>query len=81
MFHPYDKNREIGTAWYGRHVVFITCNPYTNQFTQLHKSLHAPTEPPHTTCAETISQFLSIGYQIAAITPLSKTEIQYVLVK
>ncbi|WP_010283940.1 hypothetical protein [Bacillus timonensis] len=81
MYQPYESYREIGTAWYGRHVVFITCNPVTNQFLQLHKSLHAPTEPPHRNCAETISQFLSIGYKIAAISPLSNNNLQYVLVK
>ena len=81
MYNPKGLNREIGTAWYGRHVVLITCNPTTNQFLQLHKSLHAPTEPPHPNCAETIYQFLSIGYNIAAIAPLSHNEVQYILVK
>ncbi|MEH7224379.1 hypothetical protein V7112_11290 [Bacillus sp. JJ1566] len=81
MYYPNDINREIGTAWFGRHVVIITCNPVTNQFLQLHKSLHAPTEPPNPNCAEAISQFLSIGYKIAAIAPLSHNEVQYVLVK
>ncbi len=81
MYYPEGLNREIGTAWFGRHVVLITCNPATNQFLQLHKSLHAPTEPAHPNCAETISQFLSIGYNIAAITPLSHNEVQYILVK
>ncbi|WP_077618517.1 hypothetical protein [Bacillus sinesaloumensis] len=81
MYHPGGRNREIGTAWYGRHVVLVTCNPVTNKFLQLHKSLHAPTEPPHPNCAETISQFLSIGYKIEAIAHISHNEIQYVLVK
>ncbi|MFS0823052.1 hypothetical protein [Bacillus sp. 1P02SD] len=81
MYHSNNIYREIGTAWYGRHVVLISCNPLTNQFLQIHKSLHAPTEPPHPNCAETISQFLSIGYKIAAIATLSHNEVQYVLVK
>ncbi|MCC3358422.1 hypothetical protein [Bacillus sp. REN16] len=81
MYHPNDLHREIGTAWYGRHVVLVTCNTSTNQFLLLHKSFHAPTEPPNPNCAETLSQFLSIGYKIAAIAPLSHSEIQYVLVK
>lgn len=80
MFH-YPYQREIGTAWYGRHVVFITCNPNTNQFLQLQKSLHAPTEPPHQNCAETIAQFVSIGYQLVAVVPISNAEIQYILIK
>lgn len=73
--------REIGTAWYGRHVVLITCDRIKNQFLSLQTSLHAPTEPPNSNCAEVLSQYVSIGYQIAAVVALSKTEIQYVLVK
>ncbi|MFT4414130.1 hypothetical protein ACLM5H_09740 [Fredinandcohnia humi] len=81
MHNNYRTYREIGTAWYGRHIVFITCNPVTNQFLQLQKSLHAPTEPPHPNCAETMSQFVSIGYQITAVVSLSPTKVQYVLMK
>ncbi|MCH1627362.1 hypothetical protein [Fredinandcohnia quinoae] len=80
MFYKNFK-REIGTAWYGRHVVIITCNSITNQFIRIHTSLHAPTEPPNPNCAETISQFISIGYKIAAVVPISNIEVQYTLIK
>lgn len=72
---------QIGTAWYGKHVVIIRCNPMTNQFIKLDTSLHAPTEPPHHSCAETVAQFLSIGYNIVAILPITVTEIHYIMVK
>jgi hypothetical protein len=51
-----------------------------NQFIHLYKSFHAPIEPPRQNCAETLSQLLSIGYHIIAITPLSPGQIQYLLV-
>lgn len=73
--------QQIGTAWMGRHVVIIHCNPVTNQFLTLYTSIGAPTEPPHSTCAETLSRFLSIGYHLVMVTPISNSEIQYVLVK
>ncbi|PFO01463.1 hypothetical protein COJ85_17270 [Bacillus sp. AFS076308] len=79
------KNREIqtqpiiGQAWTGRHVVLLQCTT-DNQFINLYKSFHAPIEPPRQNCAETLSQLLSIGYHIVAITPLSPVQIQYLLV-
>lgn len=69
----------IGQAWMGRHVILIHCST-NNEFLQMYKSKHAPTEPPHQNCAETLSQLLSIGYTIQAITPISPREIQYLLV-
>ncbi|MEH7120643.1 hypothetical protein V7128_24975 [Neobacillus vireti] len=69
----------IGQAWTGRHVILLHCT-IDNQFLHLYKSFHAPIEPPRQNCAETLSQLLSIGYQIKAITPLSPYEIQYFLV-
>ncbi|MDR4946724.1 hypothetical protein [Neobacillus cucumis] len=69
----------IGQAWTGKHVVLLHCTN-DNQFINLYKSFHAPIEPPRQNCAETLSQLLSIGYQIAAITPLSPYQIQYLLV-
>ncbi len=72
---------QIGTAWYGRHIVFIRCNPFTNEFIKLDKSLHAPTEPPHKNCAETVAQFVSIGYKVISVVPISQFEVQYVLMK
>jgi hypothetical protein len=69
----------IGQAWTGRHVVLLHCTN-DNQLLYLYKSLHAPIEPPHQNCAETLSQLLSIGYRIMAITPLSANHIQYFLV-
>lgn len=69
----------IGQAWTGRHVILLHCN-LDNQFISLHKSLHAPIEPPQHNCAETLSQLLSIGYRIHAITPISASQIQYFLV-
>jgi len=70
----------IGTAWHGHHVVMIRCNPYHNQFLKLDHSLHAPTEPPHPNCAETLAQFISIGYQIHSAVPISESEVQYILI-
>jgi hypothetical protein len=77
----YQSQREIGTAWYGRHVVIIRCNPQSNDYLGMHKSLHAPTEPPTKYCAETLSQYLSIGYSIINTYPISPSEVQYILVK
>ncbi|MEH7549209.1 MULTISPECIES: hypothetical protein [Bacillaceae] len=71
--------RIIGQAWTGRHVVLLHCTT-DNQFINLYKSFHAPIEPPRQNCAETLSQLLSIGYHIEAITPLSPVQIQYLLV-
>ncbi|QOR65166.1 hypothetical protein IM538_15170 [Cytobacillus suaedae] len=79
--HNLFKWREIGTAWHGRHVILIRCNAYTNQFLQLDKSLHAPTEPTHSNCAETLAQYLSIGYELIGISQLSQSEVLYVLRK
>lgn len=69
----------IGQAWTGRHVVFVHCTE-NNQFNELYKSYHAPIEPPRSNCAETLSQLLSIGYRIQAITPIPPNQIQYFLV-
>lgn len=71
----------IGTAWQGHHIVMLRCNPYTNQLLGIAASLEAPTEPPHPTCAETLSRFISIGYNLIISTMISPTEIQYILVK
>ncbi len=75
------NRREIGTAWHGRHVILIRCNVYTNQFIQLDKSLHAPTEPAHSNCAETLAQYFSIGYELIGVNALSQSEVLYVLRK
>jgi hypothetical protein len=69
----------IGQAWTGRHVVLLHCT-MNNQLINLYKSYHAPSEPPRENCAETLSQLLSIGYQIHAITAISPNQIQYLLV-
>lgn len=81
MNRPHFFRREIGTAWYGRHVIQIRCNAHTNQFLQLYKSLHAPTEPTNPNCSETLAQYLSIGYELIGVTPLSHNEVLYVLRK
>lgn len=69
----------IGQAWTGRHVVLLHCTK-NNQYIKLYKSFHAPIEPPRDNCAETLSQLLSIGYRIHAITAISANEVQYFLV-
>jgi len=69
----------IGQAWTGRHVILLHCT-IDNQFMNLYKSFHAPIEPPRQNCAETLSQLLSIGYHIMAITPISPVQIQYLLI-
>ncbi|SEN63864.1 hypothetical protein SAMN05192533_11668 [Mesobacillus persicus] len=69
----------IGQAWTGKHVVFLHCT-LDNQLIDFYKSKHAPIEPPQPNCAETLAQFLSIGYKIHAITALPQNQIQYVLV-
>ena len=69
----------IGQAWTGRHVILLYCI-INNQLINLYKSFHAPIEPPRHNCAETLSQLLSIGYRILAITPISSNHIQYFLV-
>ncbi|MDF0725746.1 hypothetical protein PY093_03335 [Cytobacillus sp. S13-E01] len=72
---------EIGTAWYGRHVVIIRCNPYLNKFLEIAKSLHAPTELPNENCAETLAQYFSIGYELLEVTAISQNEVLYILRK
>ncbi|MHC0039599.1 hypothetical protein [Pseudoneobacillus sp. C159] len=69
----------IGQAWTGRHVILLYCT-IDNQFSNLYKSFHAPIEPPRSNCAETLSQLLSIGYKLHAVTPISSNIIQYFLV-
>ncbi len=69
----------IGQAWTGRHIVMVHCTA-NNQFIELYKSYHAPIEPPRQNCSETLSQLLSIGYRIQAITAISPNHLQYVLV-
>jgi hypothetical protein len=69
----------IGQAWTGRHVVLLHCT-VDNQFHHIYKSFHAPIEPPRQNCAETLSQLLSIGYRIHAVTPFPPNHIQYFLV-
>lgn len=69
----------IGQAWTGKHVVLLNCTE-NNLFKALYKSYHAPIEPARQNCAETLSQLLSIGYRIHAITPLQSNQIQYILV-
>ena len=69
----------IGQAWTGRHVVLLHCT-VNNQLNALYKSEHAPIEPARQNCAETLSQLLSIGYRIYAITALPSNQIQYFLV-
>ena len=69
----------IGQAWTGRHVVIVHCSD-KNVFKDLYKSYHAPIEPPRPNCAETLSQLLSIGYRIHAVTAIAANQIQYTLV-
>ncbi|QCJ42650.1 hypothetical protein FAY30_12430 [Bacillus sp. S3] len=69
----------IGQAWTGRHVVLLHCTN-NNELIHLYKSYHAPIEPPRHNCAETLSQLLSIGYHLMAITPIASNQIQYFLV-
>jgi hypothetical protein len=69
----------IGQAWMGKHVVLIHCSD-DNQFLGYYKSNHAPLEPPATSCAESLSRLLSIGYVVYAVTSLPGNRIQYVLV-
>ncbi|WP_078546254.1 hypothetical protein [Litchfieldia alkalitelluris] len=76
----YNRN-QIGTAWHGRHIVMIRCNPFSNQFLHIDKSLHAPTEPSNENCAETVAQYFSIGYTLVSVTPISHNEVQYMFVK
>jgi hypothetical protein len=69
----------IGQAWTGKHVILLHCTT-DNQYINLYKSYNAPIEPPRPNCAETLSQLLSIGYKIVAITPIPPNQIQYFMV-
>lgn len=81
MNNPYQNLRPmIGQAWTGRHVLLLQCQLDTNTVKHLNKSLHAPTEPIHTNCAETLSQHLSIGYTVMHTTFIPANQIQYLLV-
>ncbi|TYS58161.1 hypothetical protein FZC74_14325 [Sutcliffiella horikoshii] len=70
---------QIGTAWFGTHIVLIKCNYMTNQVVAVFKSDHAPFEPTSSSCAETLSRYLSIGYTLIGAYPLDNEQIQYVL--
>jgi hypothetical protein len=72
---------DIGTAWYGRHVVIITCNPLSNTVSDIIHSTSAPTEPIQTSCTETLGMYFSIGYALSAVTAINPYAIQYVFVK
>ncbi|KMJ59676.1 hypothetical protein AB685_02045 [Bacillus sp. LL01] len=73
------NNPQIGTAWFGTHIVLINCNHQTGEMLTLFQSDHAPTEPVSESCAETLSRYISIGYTLIGAYPLNKREIQYVL--
>ncbi len=75
------QSSNIGTAWSGKYVVLIRCNPATNEVSGFYKSIHAPTEPLHPLCSETLSIYLSIGYSIAYVHSLTDGTIEYVLTK
>ncbi|RSK26828.1 hypothetical protein EJF36_08105 [Bacillus sp. HMF5848] len=74
-----NRNSMIGSAWVGKHVVMITCDIKNNRFLRISSSIHAPMEPVHVTCAETIAQFLRIGYQISYVTALNSEETLFIL--
>jgi hypothetical protein len=72
---------DIGTAWYGRHVVIITCNPNTNTVLDIKHSTSAPTEPIQSSCTKTLAMYFSIGYALSGVTAIGPNAIQYVFVK
>ncbi|OZM57338.1 hypothetical protein CIB95_07705 [Lottiidibacillus patelloidae] len=73
---------EIGTAWYGRHVVVVvTCNPLKDTVVKLDHSVAAPIEPIQSTCSSTLGMYFSIGYSLLQATALTPYLIQYVFVK
>lgn len=70
----------IGQSWTGKHVILLHCT-MTNYLEDLYKSNHAPMETVSQNCAETLSQLLSIGYHIYAVTAISPNQIQYLLIQ
>ena len=80
MINSRNHYRLIGQAWTGKHVILLHCST-TNYLKNLYKSNHAPMETASHNCAETLSQLLSIGYHIYAITAISPNQIQYLLVQ
>lgn len=80
MYYPRNINRsQIGTAWFGTHIVIIRCNYKTNEVLAVFKSDHAPSEPIANSCAETLSRYISIGYTLLGAYVLGDKEVQYVL--
>lgn len=75
------NRNQIGTAWSGKHVVFIRCCPNTNEVRSFFQSLHAPIEPLHPLCTESLSIFLSIGYSISFVHTLPDGTVEYILTK
>jgi hypothetical protein len=75
------KINSIGTAWYGRHVVVITCNPMNNSILHVNHSVGAPVEPQQKNCTDTLGMFFSIGYSLVGVSAITPTIIQYVFVK
>ncbi|WP_100333660.1 hypothetical protein [Bacillus alkalisoli] len=70
---------QIGTAWLGTHVVTIRCSYTEDVFYSLTSSDHAPLEPASSSCAETLSRYFSIGYQLVGAYPYGG-EILYVFI-
>jgi hypothetical protein len=75
------NNNQIGTAWLGKHVVIITCNPLINSVIGMVHSVAAPVEPIQSSCTETLGMYFSIGYSLINVTALDTYTIQYVFVK
>ncbi|MFK3959055.1 hypothetical protein [Guptibacillus hwajinpoensis] len=73
------QRNHISTAWSGKHVVLLRCEPISSTVKTMYKSLHAPTEPLHPQCSETLSTYLSIGYTVAFVHSLIDGTIEYVL--
>lgn len=70
----------IGTPWYGKHVVTLRCRPITNKLLSVQTSIHAPVEPFHPECMESVAQLLRIGYELKSVIPY-QNDLIYVLIK
>lgn len=79
MKRRFIRHPMVGQAWMGRHVVILRCT-FNNQLVNTFISHHAPMEDLHSSCSESLSRLLSIGYRMITTTVLPMGQIEYVLV-
>ncbi len=78
--HHENRSGMIGTPWKGKHIAIIRCCADSGEVTHFSTSISAPAEPPHHSCAETLSRMLSIGYEINQVFQSADGAVHYILI-